>query len=132
MYKPEVVNREKASSHPAKAGRLHYGVVESVDNSGRVNVNIRSMNATFGPVSALWTTPVNKMKRGDVVICGFTDEFFNEIVVFGPSKIKPDVFAEKVVVDDLIERVVALEAIVSALGAQAAAIQSSVAALEAE
>lgn len=132
MSRPEIINREKASSHPAKPGQLHYGVVESVDKSGRVNVNIRSMNATFGPVSALWTTPLNQMKRGDVVVCAFTDEFFNEIVVFGPSKIKADVFAEKKVVDDLIERVEALEAIVSSLGAQAAALESRAAALEAE
>jgi hypothetical protein len=132
MYKPEIVNREKASSHPAKPGQLHYGVVESVDKSGRVNVNVRSMNATFGPISALWTTPLNRMKRGDVVICGFTDDHFNELVVFGPSKIKEDVFAEKKVVDDLILRVQALEAIVSSLGAQAAALESRAAALEAE
>jgi hypothetical protein len=132
MYKPELVNREKASSHPARPGQLHYGVVESVDKSGRINVNVRSMNATFGPVSALWTTPVNKMKRGDVVICGFTDEFFNEIVVFGPSKIKPDVFAEKKVVDDLLVRVAALEAQIASVGSQIAAVGSQVAALEAE
>ena len=43
------------------------------------------------------------------------NEFFTDIVVFGSSNFKPDVFASKVVVDSLVDEIASLKARVTAL-----------------
>ena len=123
--KPNIVSRDKASSHPLRTGAFYRGKVTAVNTSGEVSVFINSLSAAFDKITPVGTTAINKMRKGDVVWCTFTDEFAKDIVVFGPSKITPDVFADKLVVDDLLVRVAALEAQISSIG-------SSIAALEGE
>lgn len=123
--KPDIISRDKASSHPLRTGAYYRGVVTSVNNSGQVSVFIKAIKAGFDKITPVGTTAINKLRKNDVVWCTFTDEFAKDIIVFGPSKITPDVFADKLVVDDLLVRVAALEAQISSIG-------SSIAALEGE
>jgi hypothetical protein len=115
MGSPDIVNREKGSSHPLKPGKFYKGSVEYVDASGQVTVNIRALGATFGPTLPLGSTTLNKLAKNDVVMCTFTDEFFTDLIVFGSSKIKADVFASKTVVDNLLSTIASLEARIEAL-----------------
>jgi phage/conjugal plasmid C-4 type zinc finger TraR family protein len=43
MASPDIVNREKGSSHPLKPGKFYNGTVTYVDASGRVTVNVKSL-----------------------------------------------------------------------------------------
>jgi len=115
MVSPNIVNRDKGSSHPLKPGQFYKGSVESVDDSGQVTVNIKGLGATFGPTMPLGCTTLNKLVKNDVVTCTFTDEFFTDIVVLGSSKIKNDVFASKEIVDGLLSTIASLEARIEAL-----------------
>ena len=115
MSSPDIVNREKGSSHPLKPGQFYKGSVESVDASGQVTVNVKALGATFGPTLPLGSTTLNKLQKNDVVTCTFTDEFFTDIVVFGSAKIKTDVFASKEIVDGLLSTIASLEARIEAL-----------------
>lgn len=118
MTKPTPINREKASSHPLKPGSFYTGVVTYVAPSGQVNVTIDILGMSFEKVTPVGTTPLNKLKKNDKVACCFINEFFTDVIVFGPSIIKPDVFAAKTVVDSLVTQVASLEARVSALEAE--------------
>lgn len=123
--KPDIINRQKASSHRLRPGEFYQGVVQSVDSSGRISLKVKDLGSSFDKVLPVGTTALNRMKKGDTVWCTFTDEFATELLVFGPSKLKADVFADKLVVDQLLVRVAALEAQISSIG-------SSIAALEGE
>lgn len=115
MATPDIVNREKASSHPLKPGSFYTGIVTAVDTSGRVTVKVQNLGASYGPVMPVGTTALNKLAVNDTVACTFTDEFFTDLLVFGSNKVKNDVFAAKTVVDALISTVNSLAARVTAL-----------------
>lgn len=116
--KPDIVSREKASSHPIKPGRFYSARVTFVGPSGQVNIHIQDLVADVGPVIPVGTTPLNKLVVGDEVVCTFTDEFINNIIVFGSKKIKQDIFASKQTVQALQAALISLEARVSALEAE--------------
>jgi hypothetical protein len=107
--KPNIINTKKASSHPLRPGRFYKAQVTAVDANGRVNILINSLGSSFEKVVPVGTTPLNKMSVGDTVACTFTDEFLNEIVVFGASRIKDDIFPSKLLFEQLVARVTALE-----------------------
>lgn len=109
MSGPNIVNRDKSSSHPLKPGKFFTGVVTFVDPSGRVTVKVGSIGSTFGPIAPIGVTTLNRLVRGDNVICTFTDEFFTDLIVLGSSKIKNDVFASKTVVESLLSTIVSLQ-----------------------
>ena len=83
-----------------------------------MSVSIESLGMKFEQVTPIGTTPINKLKKNDKVVCCFINEYFTDVVVFGPSIIKPDVFAAKTVVDSLVTQIASLEARVSALEAE--------------
>lgn len=108
--KPNIVNRTKASSHPLAPGRFYKATVDSVDANGRVSVSINGIGTgSASKVLPVGTTQLSKLQVGDTVTCTFTDEYFTDIVIFGASKIKDDVFASKVLFEQLVARVNALE-----------------------
>jgi hypothetical protein len=117
MATPDIVNRSKSSSHPLKPGQFYQGLVTAVDSSGRVTVDVKSLGASYGPVMPIGSTTLNKLVAGDYVSCTFTDEFFTDLVVFGSTRIKEDVFASKALFEQLITRVNSLEARIEALEA---------------
>lgn len=80
-----------------------------------MTVSIPALGIGVGPVLPVGTTPLNKLAAGDTVHCTFTDEFFNNVIVFGSSKIKEDVFASKELFEALIDRVDQLESQLDAL-----------------
>lgn len=91
--RPEIVNKTKSSSHPLKQGRFYTGTVTAVLVGGRINVKIPELGTQYGPLTPLNTTSTSRYIVGDSVKCGFADEFFNEVIVFGSTRIKEDVFA---------------------------------------
>jgi hypothetical protein len=109
MAYPNIVNREKSSSHPLKPGKFYTGVVTFVDASGRVTVKVGAIGSTYGPVTPIGATTLNKLVKGDNVTCTFTDEFFTDLIVLGPSKIKNDIFASKTIVENLISTINSLQ-----------------------
>lgn len=113
--RPNLINPEKASSHPLAPGRFYAGTVSSVTAKGQVTVNIQSLGIGVGPTLPVGTTELNKLSAGDSVYCTFTDEYFTNVIVFGSSKFKEDVFASKELFEDLVGRVDQLEAQVNAL-----------------
>jgi hypothetical protein len=86
--RPDIVNREKASSHPLKSGRFYMGIVKSVDSRGAATVYISELGSSYDKVVPLNTTNLNRVAVGDVVKCTFSDEFFTELIVLGVSNIK--------------------------------------------
>ena len=86
--RPDIVNREKASSHPLKSGRFYMGVVKSVDSRGAATVYVSELGSSYDKVVPLNTTNLNRVAVGDVVKCTFSDEFFTELIVLGVSNIK--------------------------------------------
>lgn len=125
MASPSIVNRDKGSSHPLKPGKFYNGTVTFVDPSGRVTVNVKPLGATFGPIFPVGVTTLNKMIKGDVVMCTFTDEFFTDLVVFGSSKIKADVFASKTIVESLLATVVSLQNQIISLNQRVTALENA-------
>lgn len=125
MASPDIVNREKGSSHPLKSGKFYNGTVTFVDASGRVTVNVKALGATFGPVVPIGVTTLNKMVKGDIVTCTFSDEFFKELIVFGSSKIKADVYASKTVVENLLATVTSLQNQITALSLRVTALENA-------
>lgn len=117
-FRPDVISTDKASSHPLQPGRFYSAVVSSVDVSGRVVVNIPDLNVSFGPVLPLGTTVASKLSVGDSAICTFTDEYFNNLVVFGSAKLKQDVYPTKTEFTTLQSLVSSIESRVSALESQ--------------
>lgn len=125
MSSPDIVNREKGSSHPLKPGQFYKGSVEYVDASGQVTVNVKALGATFGPVMPIGTTTLNKLVKNDVVTCTFTDEFFTDVVVFGSSKIKADVFASKTLVQSLVNTITSLQNQIISLNNRVTALENA-------
>ena len=125
MVSPNIVNRDKGSSHPLKPGQFYKGSVEYVDASGQVTVNIKGLGATFGPTMPLGSTTLNKLVKNDVVTCTFTDEFFTDIVVLGSSKIKADVFASKTVVENLLSTITSLQNQIISLNQRVTALENA-------
>jgi hypothetical protein len=125
MATPDIVNRQKASSHPLKPGSFYTGIVTAVDASGRVTVKVQNLGASYGPVMPLGTTTLNKLKVNDTVSCTFSDEFFTDLVVFGSSRAKTDVFAAKTVVDTLLTTVTNLQSQITSLAARVTALENS-------
>lgn len=107
--KPNIINSQKASSHPLSPGRFYRASVTFVDPAGRVDVYLPDLSVPYSSIVPLGTTQLNKLTVGDTVSCTFTDEFFNDIVVFGSAGIKNDIFASKVLFEELLARVIALE-----------------------
>lgn len=91
--RPEIINKSKASSHPLKHGRFYTGSVTAVLSNGKINVKIPELGTQYGPLMPLNTTPTSRYIVGDSVKCAFADEFFNEIIVFGSTRVREDVFA---------------------------------------
>jgi hypothetical protein len=88
IMRPDIINREKASSHPLKSGRFYMGVVKSVDSRGAATVYVSELGSSYDKVVPLNTTNLNRVAVGDVVKCTFSDEFFTELIVLGVSNIK--------------------------------------------
>lgn len=93
MVQPNIVRRDKASSHPRERGRFYNGIITSVRADGRVNVKIPALNVSYGPVMPLNTTDTSRYVKDDNVLCGFTDENNSQLVIFGSLSPKFDVFA---------------------------------------
>jgi len=117
INRPSIIDRDKAASYPLKPGAFYKCQVTFVDSSGRVKVTVPNLGTTFGPITPVGTTALNKMAPGDTAICTFTDEFFKELIVFGHATISEDVFADRKkvaeleqTINDLLSRVTALEA----------------------
>jgi hypothetical protein len=125
MASPDIVNREKGSSHPLKPGKFYNGTVTFVDASGRVTVKVNALGATFGPVAPIGVTTLNKMVKGDIVVCTFSDEFFTDLIVFGSSKIKADVFASKTVVTSLLATITSLQSQITSLNQRVTALENA-------
>jgi hypothetical protein len=113
--RPLIVDTKKASTHKLKHGRFYKGRVTFVNPKGQVSVFLPDIKCSYDSVTPQGTTPTQKLKIGDVVDCTFTDEFFTDIVIFGSSNFKPDVFATKVAVESLLDEINSLKARVSAL-----------------
>jgi hypothetical protein len=125
MTTPNIVNREKGSSHPLQPGQFYKGIVEYVNDSGLVTVKVNALGASFGPVAPVGVTTLNKLNKDDVVTCTFTDEFFTELIVFGSSNIKADVFASKVVVDGLVATITSLQSQITALDGRVTTLENA-------
>ena len=125
MATPDIVNRQKASSHPLKPGSFYTGIVTAVDASGRVTVKVQNLGASYGPVMPLGTTTLNKLKVNDTVSCTFTDEYFTDLIVFGSNKVKTDVFASKTLVDSLVNTITSLQNQIVSLGVRITALENS-------
>lgn len=103
---PRVINRDNAASFPLEAGRFYSATVTAVKPGGVINVRIPSLGLTYGPVMPMNTTETSVYSVGDVVKCTFTDEFFKELVVFGSTKKRADVYVPKpttVVAGDILQ-----------------------------
>lgn len=114
--RPDIISRDKASAHPLKAGRFYTGIVKSVDTRGAVSVYVLELGTTFDKVIPLNTTPNSHYTTGDFVKCTFSDEFFTELIVFGSTKVTPDMHPTMAqyesllaIVNDLVSRVEELE-----------------------
>lgn len=122
--KPDLINTQKASKHPLKPGRFYQGEVTSVDASGRVMVHVKDMGS-YGPITPIGTTTLNKLKVRDSVSFTFTDEFFTDGICFGSTRLREDVFADKQVVATLSSTVVSLQNQINALSARVTALENS-------
>lgn len=125
MAKPNIINREKASSHPLQPGRFYTGSVTSVDSSGRVDVSVSALGTSFSKVLPVGVTSLNKLSVNDSVMCTFTDEFFKELIVIGHTKIKNDVFASKTVVESMLATITSLQNQIVTLGQRVTALENS-------
>lgn len=115
MSKPKIINSQNASSHPLTPGRFYRASVTSVDSVGRVNVYIPELGVPYTSVVPMGTTPLTRLTEGDTVSCTFTDEYFNDVIVFGSAGIKDDVFASKILFEELLTNFGVLLARVTAL-----------------
>lgn len=88
--RPDIVSKSKASSHPLAPGRFYTGIVKSVDAKGFVSVRVMELGSTFEKVMPLNTTPNSHFSVGDSVKCGFSDEFFTELIVYGSTGVRSD------------------------------------------
>lgn len=112
---PDIISSGKASSHTTTPGQIYLATVTSVNSKGLVHIFIPELQVPFGPVLPLGSTPLNKCAVGENVMCAFTNEFFNNVVVFGSSRIKADVFADKLVVQAMQTTIASLNQRITAL-----------------
>lgn len=112
---PDIISSGKASSHTTTPGQIYLATVTSVSSKGMVHIFIPELSVPFGPVLPLGSTPLNKCVVGENVMCAFTNEFFNNVVVFGSSRIKNDVFADKLVVQAMQTTIASLNQRITAL-----------------
>lgn len=125
MATPDIVNRAKSSSHPLRPGNFYTGIVTAVDSSGRVTVKVQNLGASYGPVMPLGTTTLNKLVVNDTVSCTFTDEFFTDLIVLGPNRIKNDVFAAKTVVESMLATITSLQNQIISLNNRVTALENA-------
>lgn len=116
IMRPDIISQDKPSSHPLKPGRFYTGTIKSVDARGAVSIYILELGSTYDKVIPLNTTPNSHLTAGDTVKCAFTDEFFTELIIFGSTKLRSDMYPTLAqynsllaIVNDLIDRVEALE-----------------------
>lgn len=95
MSRPDIIDKNKASSHPLRPGRFYTAKVKKVHTDGKVTVSIQELGLNIGPVVPLDQVDNNPYEVGDYVKCGFSDEFFNELIIFGSVVKKQGVFALK-------------------------------------
>lgn len=122
--RPDIINRENASSHKLTPGRIYSGQVKAVDVSGKVSVFIGELGCSYGDVVPLNTTPNTKYAVGDIVKCIFTDEFFTDIVILGSARVGNDRYPTIEQYTDVVENVEAIESFIDG-GAQYTALTKS-------
>ena len=108
-----------------RPGKFYTGIVTAVDSSGRVTVKVQNLGASYGPVMPLGTTTLNKLVVNDTVSCTFTDEFFTDLIVLGPNKVKNDVFAAKTVVESLLATITSLQNQIISLNNRVTALENA-------
>lgn len=90
--RPDIISREKASSHRLAPGRIYSGQVRAVSSVGKITVYVPELTSSYGDLVALNTTNNNQYSVGDTVKCIFADEFFRELIVLGAARIQADKF----------------------------------------
>jgi len=83
MSRPDIVDKSKASAHPLRPGRFYTARIKKVNTDGRVIVFIQELGLSMGPMLALNSNDDTPYEVGEYVKCAFTDEFFNELIIFG-------------------------------------------------
>ena len=122
--RPLLVDTKKASKHKLTPGRFYKGRVTFVNAQGQVSVKIPDIQCSYDSVTPVGTTATQRLKVGDVVECTFSDEFFTDIVVFGSSKAKADVFAQKTVVENLLLTITSLQNQIISLNQRVTALEN--------
>lgn len=117
LNRPLIIDRGKAAAYPLKPGVFYKCTVTFVEDSGRVKVYVPNLGSSFGPITPIGTTKLNKMTAGSTAVCTFTDEFFKELIVFGNATISEDVFADRKKVAALEQTIKNLKARIEALEA---------------
>jgi hypothetical protein len=123
--RPDIVNSQKASTHRLAPGRFYKASVTSVDSSGKVFVKVNELGTSYGPITPIGTTTLNKLSAGDSVQCTFTDEFFTELMVIGSAKNKQDVYASKTLVQTLVTTITSLQNQIIALNQRVTALENA-------
>jgi hypothetical protein len=82
--------------------------VVSIYETGQISVSISDTGTRYGPLFPIGASKPNPYSVGDAVMCAFTNEFFTELIVFGPTQIKSEN-------DSLIATIALLEARIEAL-----------------
>lgn len=95
MSRPDIIDKNKASSHPLRPGRFYTARIKKVNTDGKVTVFIQELGLSIGPVAPLNLVDNNPYSVDDYVKCTFADEFFNELIVFGSVIKKESVYALK-------------------------------------
>ena len=103
--RPDIVSKNKSSSHPLAPGRVYTGIVKSVDAKGFVSVRVMELGSTFEKVMPLNTTPSSRLAVGNSVKCGFSDEFFTELIIYGSAGVRSDSYPTIAQYDALLESV---------------------------
>jgi len=101
MSRPDIVDKSKASSHPLRPGRFYTARVKKVHTDGKISVFVQELGLNIGPVTPIGLTDVNTYSVDDYVKCTFSDEFFNELIIFGNVVKKENIFALKSELDTL-------------------------------
>lgn len=116
--RPDIINRENASSHKLTPGRIYSGQVKAVDASGKVSVFIGELGCSYGDIVPLNTTPNTKCAVGDIVKCVFTDEFFTDIVILGSARIGTDRYPTMAQYTEIVSDVSEIMTFIDSGGAQ--------------
>jgi len=92
-FRPDIIARNKASKHPLKHGRFYTAKVTHVTTAGLITIYIQELQSHFGPLVQLNLTNSNTASVGDFVKCAFADEFFREVIVFGFTQKRDEIYA---------------------------------------